>query len=370
MALKLGELLVSSGIVTRAQLDEALKSQIIFGGRLGTNLIEMGCLEEDSLARILSEKLRVPCVDPNEIMAIPPSVIALITTEEAEKFKIVPVRLDIRRLSLAMADPTDFPALDAIAFRTGCVIQPMVSPEIRLAQALEKHYGIKREQRCLPVSRGLGGRRVSTNQTKPVETAVTPREVFDFSTLPDDAGLADVGLWGGGASAGYAEAVERFTVDALSRQLAEVRDRDAVAAALADYLGHEFERAGVLLVMKDEVRGWEGRASGERIEAFGELRLGLSLPSVLRTVVQDKEHHLGPLADLPQNYQLRMALRGETQPAFLLVPMILSRRVVAVFCVGGPSEQLSARLPELVMLAHKGALAFEILILRNKILLT
>ncbi|MGE4344930.1 MAG: hypothetical protein AB7F20_11740, partial [Geoalkalibacter sp.] len=60
MAIKLGTMLVQEGVISLQQLDEALKYQTIFGGRLGTNLIEMGLAEEEDIARVLSEKLRVP----------------------------------------------------------------------------------------------------------------------------------------------------------------------------------------------------------------------------------------------------------------------------------------------------------------------
>ncbi len=58
--LKLGALLVSKGLINETQLGEALKNQVIFGGRLGTNLVELGYLDEEALAYFLSENLGVP----------------------------------------------------------------------------------------------------------------------------------------------------------------------------------------------------------------------------------------------------------------------------------------------------------------------
>ncbi len=112
MALKLGEMLIREGLLTSAQLEEALKYQVIFGGKLGTNLIEMGLVEENALARVLSRKLGVPCAEESELMRISPEVIKLIPKDIAARYKVIPLRLENRRLTLVMADPTDLKAID------------------------------------------------------------------------------------------------------------------------------------------------------------------------------------------------------------------------------------------------------------------
>ena len=55
MGLKLGEVLLNEGLVTRKQLEEALKCQVIFGGRLGTNLVEMGIVDEAGPSSLLEQ---------------------------------------------------------------------------------------------------------------------------------------------------------------------------------------------------------------------------------------------------------------------------------------------------------------------------
>ena len=55
MALKIGDMLAKAGIITTSQLDAALKQQVAYGGKLGTNLIELGFVDEESLAFFLGE---------------------------------------------------------------------------------------------------------------------------------------------------------------------------------------------------------------------------------------------------------------------------------------------------------------------------
>jgi Type II secretion system (T2SS), protein E, N-terminal domain len=136
MALKLGELLINEGLLTTGQLEEALKCQVIFGIKLGSSLIELGFIEENRLTALLSRKLGVPAVTRNELMEIPHSVYSLLPSTIAEQYRVLPFKLENRRLSVAMADPSDFKAIDELSFVTGFIIQPFIAPDINISFAL------------------------------------------------------------------------------------------------------------------------------------------------------------------------------------------------------------------------------------------
>ena len=59
---RLGEILVRKGLIRAEQLDQAVQCQVIFGGRLGTNLLELGHVQEDELNEVLAQKCQVPAV--------------------------------------------------------------------------------------------------------------------------------------------------------------------------------------------------------------------------------------------------------------------------------------------------------------------
>ncbi|TLM59326.1 MAG: general secretion pathway protein GspE, partial [Deltaproteobacteria bacterium] len=149
MAMKLGELLISENLLTQGQLEEALQAQVIFGGKLGTILIEMGMINEKALGEALKQLLGFPCAQPEDLDSVPQPVIDLIGLDLAEKYKVVPVSLSGRKLTLAMADPRNIQAIDEISFRTGYIILPVLALEVRLYFALEKYYGIKRPMRYI-----------------------------------------------------------------------------------------------------------------------------------------------------------------------------------------------------------------------------
>ena len=87
---KLGELLIKKNLLTQAQLEEALQAQVIFSGKLGTVLIEMGLITETALADILTQLLSITCAKPGQLQNIPENVIKILSPELAEKHQAVP----------------------------------------------------------------------------------------------------------------------------------------------------------------------------------------------------------------------------------------------------------------------------------------
>ncbi|HXC93521.1 MAG TPA: hypothetical protein VN652_05890, partial [Geobacteraceae bacterium] len=155
MQMKVGSMLVKERIITEAQLEEALKNQVIFGGKIGTNLIELGYMTTDRLSEFLSRHKGVPCVTAKELQDIPPQVIATISAELVSKHHVIPIALDKKRLTVAMADPSDLAAIDRIAFNTGFYINPVVIPEILLITSMERYYKIRRATRYIAIARDM-----------------------------------------------------------------------------------------------------------------------------------------------------------------------------------------------------------------------
>jgi hypothetical protein len=153
--LKLGEILVARGLLTPDQIEDALFSQRQYGGRLGTNLIELGYITDDDLARCLSEQLNVPFARPQALAAIASDVIAKLPRKVAEKYRIVPLKVQAGELHVAMADPQNFSKLDELAFALNVRLHPYVVTEVSMNYALERYYGIRREVRMRDVTGGV-----------------------------------------------------------------------------------------------------------------------------------------------------------------------------------------------------------------------
>jgi len=144
---KLGELLVEREWVTREQLTQALRHQQVFGGRIGTCLLELTLLSEDRLTRALSDQLGVPPATVDDLRVIADGLIELVPTKLAWRARAVPFERFGNALSVAVVDTRDLLAQDELAFVTSRRLKVHVAPEVRVLEALEKHYNCPVEPR-------------------------------------------------------------------------------------------------------------------------------------------------------------------------------------------------------------------------------
>jgi len=146
-----GRTLLARGAISESQLDEATQWQVVFGGRLGTNLVELGHLDLDALERHLAEHLGLP-LPPREWVERPdPEALALLPPEAARRHRALPLRREAQVLHAALLDPAHPGPSDDLAFATGLRVRPYVMAELRLDALREHYYGIPRETRGIPV---------------------------------------------------------------------------------------------------------------------------------------------------------------------------------------------------------------------------
>jgi hypothetical protein len=138
-AKKIGELLKAAGLIDDFQLETALSHQRNWGGKLGSVLIELDFLREEDLARVIAEKLHTPYLNLFE-PGVPQAVIRLIKPDVAKKYQVVPVKKEKGELIIAMSDPLDIEAIDAIRFVTGLNIRPSLALESEIRDAIKKYY--------------------------------------------------------------------------------------------------------------------------------------------------------------------------------------------------------------------------------------
>ncbi|MDP2280007.1 MAG: ATPase, T2SS/T4P/T4SS family, partial [Nitrospirota bacterium] len=142
MAAKLGQILITSGVITEAQLNEALSMQKRGGGRLGTNLVKLGHITEDNLMTFLSKQYGMSAINLAEFK-IDPAVLKLIPAAMAKKYMIMPLTRAGAKLTVAMADPSNVFAVDDIKFMTGYNVEVVIATESALMNAITTYYGGK-----------------------------------------------------------------------------------------------------------------------------------------------------------------------------------------------------------------------------------
>jgi hypothetical protein len=160
MSRRLGEILADEGVLTEDQLQRAITDQLVFGGHLGTSILELGFLDERTLGAALARTMGLSYSDRDALTAIPYDVVQAVPARLAEKHKVIPLRIDRKNLHLAMIDPTNLLALDEISFVTGFKIIPSVALEVRVLEMLESYYGLARSQRFMMLAQDLNQRAI------------------------------------------------------------------------------------------------------------------------------------------------------------------------------------------------------------------
>src|SRR5579872_6647155 len=134
----LGELLVSSQVLTHDQLAEALIQQSTAGGRIGATLVELGAISERDLAEALSTQLLVPIVDLSQQTPTPEAVDAL-SESVARAHLAVPIAIDPQGITIAVADPNPELA-KTLANSSGRVVRLVIAPKSDVQRAINTAY--------------------------------------------------------------------------------------------------------------------------------------------------------------------------------------------------------------------------------------
>ncbi len=140
MSSKLGELLLREKIIDSEKLRQAIDYQKKNNLPISSALVALGFLTEEEIAQALSRQLGYPYIDLDQFEVFP-EVISLIPAETAKRNLVMPIHKIKSFLTLAMVDPTDLEVIEDIRFRTGLSVQPVISTETGVTNAINKYYG-------------------------------------------------------------------------------------------------------------------------------------------------------------------------------------------------------------------------------------
>ena len=137
----LAGLLVRSDAAKPAQVEEALQRQVLYGGALDTNLLELDAIDEATLAPFLARASGLPLAPVETFDAVDARARRSFPARLAERHGLVPFLLDGRTLQIACAYPVDAALLDEISFMLSLILRPHIAPEFRVRLAVEQLYG-------------------------------------------------------------------------------------------------------------------------------------------------------------------------------------------------------------------------------------
>ncbi len=138
--MRLGDALISEGLINEEQLQQALALQKKSGKRLGAVLVEMHLVTEQDIVQILSKQLRIPFIDLSNYL-IDPVIAKLVPEHIAKRHMLIPINKVGNKLTVAMVDPLNIIAIDDIQLMTGLMVKPVVATHTDINKALQDAYG-------------------------------------------------------------------------------------------------------------------------------------------------------------------------------------------------------------------------------------
>lgn len=141
--IRIGDLLVAAGAITDEELQEAIAYQKEKGIKLGQALVELELISQELLNLTISQQLGIDYIELRSCK-LTDDVLRLIPEKEVMRYRAIPVEVDEYNpnvLKVAMSDPMDIIAIDDLAILTNMQIEPMLTSDDEITEAIGKYYG-------------------------------------------------------------------------------------------------------------------------------------------------------------------------------------------------------------------------------------
>jgi len=139
---RLGEMLLEAGLIDQFQLESALSMQRNLGGRIGSALVKLGYLPEETIMEFLETQVKYSRVSLKEL-DVPTQLMSLLPVERMLELLVIPIELrksgSEKSLRMAMTDPTNLKLIDDLQFATGCKILPVLAAEDEIDEAIRNN---------------------------------------------------------------------------------------------------------------------------------------------------------------------------------------------------------------------------------------
>jgi hypothetical protein len=354
---KLGTLLLRNAAIGLSQLEAALRNQVLYGGRLGTNLVELGYIDLELLSAYLAELSGFPIATPTLLDQADPGLMEQLGADEAHRLRAIPLGYlgEGGSIAVALVEPADAKTVEQVAVRLAAPITPYVVPELRALYYLEKLFGLPRRARFVRAGRSpelvngeLPGERRRTQpamgMVMPPALTLEPRRRRASSQAPL-VGTVPFAL----------------TFGAACERIDTATNRDHIAETFAAYGQGRCDALVVFLIRDGNALGWRAWVAppAELKRPIDELSLPLGGASSLQSAHDAGQPFVGtpPSAARPVEKQLWSVLATQPEPfAVLVVPVLVKQRAVnlvyAHLSSAPPPSQLVAELGDLATRAQ------------------
>lgn len=137
--MKIGELLISKGMLSKEQFSIAMAQQSITGNLLGDTLIKLGFVSSIEMAQALAEQAGIEFIDIRR-WAIPEEVLKMVPRATAESAQFIPLGIKDSVMSVGVTQPTNIHAIDIASHISGKPPQVYMVDTVAFYEMMERAY--------------------------------------------------------------------------------------------------------------------------------------------------------------------------------------------------------------------------------------
>lgn len=393
--------LINNQVASARDVEEALARQVMYGGDLATNLLELAAVSEATLSDLVARDFSLEPAPTGELARAEPSTLRLVPGDLAWRYGLYPLAESHGELVVAVAEPLAPEVEQDLGFALGVRIVQRAALLVRVRQAIARDYNLALDRRSSRIIAKLSGAPDPLPSSPPDQgpsPAVPRLPLPDSFPPPGDpkspapaprdervsrapAANASPPLRRSGAGSGaplgrLLQPVRRpsaqrrvgpYTIAMAERDLLRAGTRDELVRALFDFASQYFDYAALFAVHGDLAEGLEAHGPGAgraRVNAIG---VPLDLPSSLAAARDQGTWQLVRLAGGGIDGALVKDLERKPGRAALLLPLTLRGRCVLIlYGDHGDADVELERIGDVISFAPLVSAALERVILLRK----
>jgi hypothetical protein len=164
--------IVKNRVASMHDVEEALARQVLYGGDLATNLLELAAVREAELTQLLADSHALTPAPVGDLPRVDEAVLRLVPGELAQRHAFFPIREHDGVLEIAVAEPLPPEVEEDLCFALGVRIEQRAAPVVRIRQAIAREYDLPLDRRTLRLIAKLEGVPISPS-SMPVRCAST-----------------------------------------------------------------------------------------------------------------------------------------------------------------------------------------------------
>ena len=412
----LSSAIVKAHVASMREVEEALARQVLYGGDLVTNLLELALVREHLLTPLLAESHDLPPAPPGELPRAPDSLMQLVPAELAARHSFHPLDESAGILTSAVSEPLPAEVEGDLAFSLGVRIEQCVAPLVRIRQALSRDYGVALDRRMLRLVAKLEGRPDPSPSSMP---APLRDGAIGFPKLPRPASVPPIGFpmathhrpsepafaatrlptpppLGGAVTTlitprhpseraepepvsppqwlvsptrerGHKRHRGPYTAALAEADLLAAESRDEVVSAFFDFASQYFEYTALFAVQGDVAEGRDAQGPGADAAKIRAIGVPLDLPSALSAARNAKTFQLVALEGEGLDASLAKDLeRAPGHVVFILPLVVRGRPVLLLYGDHGEADVRLSDMGDIIAFSPLVAAALERVIMKKK----